>query len=341
MADSAFVLFEPLFKKFDTATHTYVNDISTNMIASLTPVLMVALTLGFVIYALAIVRGAIDMPVNDFLWRCFRVGVIVSIATAGGLYQSQIADAIVSTPDALAAALLNDPATMSSSNILDATAGKGFQVASKAFENAGIFGDNGIVYAIFGAIALLATAVLLAIGGAFIILAKVALAVLAGLGPLFIFALLWQVTSRFFEMWTAQIMNYGLLILLVSTVFMLLMGIYGGFMDGIKFDGTQNAAYNLGGAVIISIAAVILLLQMPSIASGLAGGVGISYMWEMRMIRGGVGSFGKKGSDGQRTGAGGVLGATGSMARGGYAGARAAGRGISKIAGYARGKLAS
>ncbi|MVW78084.1 type IV secretion system protein [Bordetella sp. 02P26C-1] len=337
---SAFRIFDNFFGKFDAATTMFATDISSKLIATLTPVISVGLALGFIVYALAIIRGVVDHPIPDFLWRCFRIGVIVSIATAGGLYQTQIADVITSTPDALATALSANPGnTDTAGNMLDNAAGAGLDAASKAFEKQGWFSAEGWLYGAFGIVINLATAVLVAIGGSFIILAKVALAVLAALGPFFILALLWQSTARFFEMWCGQVLNYGLLVVLTSIVLMLIMGIFGGYMVSFDLDGHTNAAYALGGTVIIATASIVLLLQLPSIAGGLAGGVGLGYMWEMRMLRSAMGSFGRKDKDGQISGRSGIAGASRLLSGAGAAGAKRAWGTGKKIGGYARGKL--
>lgn len=338
---AGFNFFNPIFAKFDSLTASFATDVSSKLIITLTPVLMAGLTVGFIVYSLAIIRGAIDTPLNDFIWRCFKIGVIVSIASTGGMYQSEIADAIMHTPDALAAALVTEPASTSTAgNILDIAAEKGFDVAAKAFDQASFFSGDGLTYMAFGVLAILASVALAGIGGAFLILAKVAIAILVALGPLFIFALLWQSTHRFFELWTAQILNYGLLIVLCSAVFMLLMKMFGDYMEGIEFDGVTNIVYALGGACMISVASVLLLLQMPSIASGLAGGTGLSYMWELRMLRSGVGSGLRSPAVAYRGARATAQGAAQS-AQSAVHGVRSAGVGIRRFAGYARGKFAA
>jgi len=287
----AFELFTPLFNKIDQTTATYVTDISSRAIAAITPVVSVGLTVGFITYGWLIIRGAVEMPVAEFLNRCLRIGIIVSIAMAGGLYQGEIANAITTVPDELASALLGSPTQgASAASLVDESAQKGFDRASEAFEEAGFFSSDGLLYGLFGIIILLATGLLAAIGGAFLLLAKIALALLAGLGPLFILALIWQPTHRFFDQWAQQVLNYGLLIVLFAAVFGLLMNIFGSYMADLRFDGAQNVAYAIGGSVILSIVSVVLLLQLPSIASGLAGGVGLGYMWELRAMRSGAGA---------------------------------------------------
>ena len=83
-------------------------------------------------------------------------------------------------------------------------------------------------------------------------------------------------------------------------------------------------------------------------ASGLASGVGLGFMWQMAAIRRGIGSTGRKinpgggsgsgSGSGGRTGRSGVLGAAHATGSGGMAAGRAAGRGISKAAGYFKGR---
>lgn len=291
-----FQLFTPLFAKVDATTAIFVTDISSRMIAAITPVVTAGLTLSFIAYGILIIRGAVDLPVMEFLGRSIRIGIITGVALAGGLYQSQIAEAIRATPDDLAMALVANPSQgASAASLIDVSAGQGFDRASEAFEKAGFFEANGIVYALFGVIILLATGALVAIGGAFLLLAKIMLALLAGMGPLFIVALLWQPTAQLFDRWSAQVMTYTLMVVFFSAIFGYLLTIFSSYMGDMKFDGTQNLAYGLGGALILSIAMLVVLLKLPEAAAALGGGVGMSFIHELRAIRGGAGAAYKGG----------------------------------------------
>lgn len=333
----AFELFTPLFNKVDTTTASYVSDISSRVIAEATPVVTVAMSLGILMYGMLVVRGVVQTPVMEFIGRALKISIILSIALAGGLYQTDIADAITKVPDELATALITDATTTTTAaGVVDTAASKGFDAASRAFKKGDFFSTEGLVFGLFGIIILLATATMTAIGGAFLLLAKVALSLLAGLGPLFILALLFQPTVRFFEMWTSQVLNYSLIVILFAAVFGFLMDIFGNYMNDLRLDGSQNVAYALGGALILAVAAILILLQLPSIASGLAGGVGIGFIHEMRTLAGLGSSVGKGGKmlytsgekekDGTRGQASGVLP---SLYRGGK-----------KAAGYFKGRAA-
>lgn len=336
----AFTLFEPLFTKVDTATNVFVSQISAQAIATITPFVTLGLTLGFLAYAVAIIRGAVDMPVMDFLGRSLRIAIITGVALAGGLYQSQIAGALIELPNSLAVALISNPTEgAGAASIIDVAAGQGFDAASRAFEQSSFFSADGLLYGIFGIIIILATAVVVSIGGAFILLAKVALALLAGLGPIFIVCFLWQPLARFFEMWVGQVLNYVLLVVLFSALFGLMMDIYGGYVSGVKFESGVNVAYSLGGAIILSIAMVLVLLQLPGIAGALAGGAALSYMHELRALRSGAaGAARMSGMNAAGRFAGRQAGRAGSY----VAGKATAGlkSGVSKAYGYFKGKAA-
>jgi type IV secretion system protein VirB6 len=136
----AFKVFSQLYDKIDTTTATFVHDISTRCIVEITPVVTVGLTLSFIAYGLLIVRGAVGMPVSEFFGKAFRIAIIVNIALAGGLYQSDIAALIRTLPDDLATALIVKPSQgTTAASLIDEAAGVGFDFVGMAFNKAGMF----------------------------------------------------------------------------------------------------------------------------------------------------------------------------------------------------------
>lgn len=305
-----FNLFQQLFTRIDTATATFANDVSRRAITTAMPFITASLTLMFIFYGLLVARGGVDASIKDFVFKCLKIGIIVSIATSGGLYQSNIADAIQKTPDEFAMALLPTQASQivgsAAADLVDKAAGAGFAKANEAFANSGVFTKQGLAYVAFGVLCVLATALLTAIGGAFILLTKVALALLAALGPIFILALLFKSTTRFFEAWCAQLVTYGLLVVMVSSVFGLMMQIFTTYMNNVTFDGNLNFAGTLGGCLILVAACVLTVIQIPTIAGGLANSVGVGLWHELRVASGSA--------------AGAVLGAAGQSVIAGRAG---------------------
>ncbi|WP_455474050.1 type IV secretion system protein [Bartonella sp. B30(2025)] len=277
-----FAMFTQLFNKVDHITKSYITDISSEAIRAITPIASVGITIAFIIYGWLIIRGAIDMPLTSFVNRCLRVSIITSIAFTGGLYQTELVELIKTLPDELSKALIKYPLTdMQLNTLIDRAATQGFSRAAEAFEEAAFLNSDGLLYGILGTLILIATSSLVAIGGAFILLVKLALILLIGFGPFFIMALLWQPTYRFFEQWIAQLLSYIVLMVLLAAVFGFMMDIFANYMADFKFDGKQNVSYTLGGAFSLSILSIVLLLKLSSMANALAKGVTFGHLWNL------------------------------------------------------------
>lgn len=293
----AFTLFSPLFHKIDVVTASFVNDISTRAIADATPVVSIGLVITIALYGFLVTRGVIQMPIIDLVAKLLRISVISSIAMAGGLYQTELSHFVTTLPDDIARTLLSNASESdSAASIIDLAASKGFDAAGLAFEKGGFFSSDGLVYGLFGLLIMIVTAIMTATGGSFILVSKVTLALLAGIGPYFIFALLFKPTEQFFEKWIGQVCNYGITIVLFTAVFGFMMDIFTGYMSDLRFDGAQNVSYALGGATILGIVCIVILFQLPQMASGLAGGVGISYMSELKGLSRGASRTTKAGT---------------------------------------------
>ncbi len=278
-----FRLFTPLFAELDRISTAFARDVSSRIIVTITPVLAAGLTVWFIIWGILVMRGAVEQPVREFLGKVIRTALIVSVALGAGLYQSDVAEVIRTVPDDLAAAVSGgeanvrfggDPLDTGSiqAALIDRAAGQGLSKAEDAFEKGGLMTQQGIAFYTFGVLMLLATVIMVAVGGALILVAKVMLALLTGLGPLFIAALLFDATRRFFDRWIAMIATYTLVVVLFAGVFTFLLAIFANYMSGVALDGNMNVAYGIGGALILTIVSVAILKELHHLAVGLGGG---------------------------------------------------------------------
>jgi len=286
-----FRLFTPLFTEIDKVTRTFAGDVSSRVIAAITPVVAAGLTLWFIVWGMLVIRGAVQQPVMEFLGKVIRTAIIVSIALGAGLYQDRVADLVRTVPDDLAGVVMsggnrpfmyglnNSPVVIGpqgsesgQGSLLDRVAGGGLAKAQDAFAKGSIFSEQGMAFYIFALLLLLATVFMVAVGGAMILTAKVMLALLAALGPLFIAGLLFDATKRFFERWVSMVATYGLVVVLVACVFTFMLAIFDNYMKGVALDGSMHVAYGIGGALILTIVSLWVLRESYQLAAGLGGG---------------------------------------------------------------------
>lgn len=109
-----------------------------------------------------------------------------------------------------------------------------------------------------------------AIGFAITVFAKVALAVVIALGPIFIALSLFETTRRFFYGWLGQVFNYIVLMAVIIAITALITDL--GATALTAAEGTPDVTI---GAVLFAVyifLGTIFFFQAPSIATGIAGG---------------------------------------------------------------------
>ncbi len=280
-----FRIFTPLFTEMDQVTMRLANDVSSRLIVALAPVVSAGLALYFVVWALLVIRGVVQEPVLEFLGKMIRTAVIVSVALSAGLYQQSVAELVTTLPDDLARVVMGEEGDAWNGHVIgragseskqavaiDRAAGQGLDKAGEAFKKGTIFSEQGIAFYTFGLLLVIATVLMVGFGGAIILVAKTVLAVLAALGPLFIAALLFESTRRFFDRWIAMVATHVLLVVVFACVFTFMLGVYGNYMERFRFDGSVSVVYGVGGALVLTIVSIALLRQGQHVAHGLGGG---------------------------------------------------------------------
>ena len=105
-----------------------------------------------------------------------------------------------------------------------------------------------------------------------------ALAILLGLGPIFILMTLFDATKRFFDAWLGQALNYVFLVVLTAAASKLILAIIGTYMGapGVRAAMSDPSTILAIPAIAFSIIGFLVMMQLPSKASALGGGVAIS-----------------------------------------------------------------
>src|ERR1019366_2392426 len=181
-----------------------------------------------------------------------------------------IVDTFYNAPAQLAAAVIgsNDPV-----GTIDAIWERGGIVAGNLWaQGASMWGDIGFYLA--GAVVWVLIGVLCVYAMFLIALSSIALAVLLALGPLFIAAVFFDATRRFFSAWIAQLANYGLVTILTVMIAALLLQVVQSYAAQTAARGAAILTVDALNMVLIAVLVFLLLRQVMPIASGLAGGLG-------------------------------------------------------------------
>ena len=258
-------IFQPAYGFVDSKLDVFLNERASSVMAQVSGPLRAALVLYVLLYGFAILRGAIQEPFMDFVVRSIKLAFIYMLATTVA-YSTYVTQPLFHVlPDTLTQAI----------------SGSGVPDVGSAFDN---FFNRAAYLAekitkaaspvdfgpwILGAVVYIVGALAAAIGFGVVLIAKVALALLVALGPIFVACALFDATRRFFFGWLSQAVNYLVLFALIITVFQLILSLVAQQWGSI--DGSDPMA---GGLLFVALCLLgsIFFLQTPAIAAGIAGG---------------------------------------------------------------------
>lgn len=239
---------------------------------ALEPAAVTLATIYVMLWGYMHLRGMIQEPILTGAVRIFVMVTILGVGIRLWLYHTLLTNTFYVAPSQLAAALVGSPNTVAT---LDTIWLDGAAVADQFLAKGSLFSADFafyvagyLVYIIMGLTCLYT---IFLIG-----LAKVALAVLLALGPLFIIGLFFETTKRFFEAWIAQLANYALITVLSVAVAALMLSALKKFAAD---TAALGAAIRIADAVDMLLLAVLVFLVMRQVmpmAAGLASGIALS-----------------------------------------------------------------
>jgi type IV secretion system protein VirB6 len=259
----------------------YVLGVVKTLIVAITPIALSAMTLWVALYGWAVLRNEVSETVPGFLWKVFKIGLVLAFALQSGFYVNNVANSADALAMGVAATFLPaavDPATIASPYALldkfndDASA----QVAD-IMKDAGMFRlDLFLAAAVFA----IGSVIFLCIALFVVTLSKLLLTFVIAVGPLFILCLAWRPTQRFFDSWLSMVLNA-----VVLTWFAFFALGLSAFMGVAMFKAIQDGGGFAGGAFnvlgeairycVLMILMAIICFQAPSLASALTGGAAV------------------------------------------------------------------
>lgn len=277
MAGAATGFLAGIFSMVDASVAHYVTDTLPTVMAAVSPVAHQCFTLYVILWGFAMYRGLISEPIMDGAFRLMKVGTILYFATNVGEFSSQISDNLIALPDYMASVFGGGGVVSSSKNTLDDIFTACLNLGSDNWQMASMTNLGPYFYAL-----MIWASSLVCVGYAafLIILSKVALALVVAFGPAAILCLMFEGTKKFFESWIGQALNYAFVSALAVGVIKLLFGIYLNTANGaVAVSGTSDAGFqNFASMLLMSVVCFLILMQVQTIASALAGGVSISTM---------------------------------------------------------------
>lgn len=273
-----FALFQWIGGSVDAMLNTFVTQTASNVIYGFQMLLLTGVTLYITLTGYAISTGAVESPFWTFAKQCIKISVIAAFVVLPDYYISTVVSAIHGLESGLADIMSSPSATSTNIyQVLDKSVSTGLDVAydmlGKAakrefFEIGQMFWD--LLNALMMAIAVFLIHLPAA---ATIIMAKLGLGILLGIGPLFIAALMFPVTARWFDKWFQQAMAFILEIAIVMVVVTVGVALYRALFEKVIVTGADNPIASFVQIIALALIVLFALRKTSGLGSQIAGGI--------------------------------------------------------------------
>ncbi|MBB1625957.1 type IV secretion system protein [Achromobacter sp. UMC71] len=286
-----FALFQWVGDSLDSMLNSFISGTASNVIFGFQMLMLTGVTLYITMTGYAISMGAVEAPFRTFLKQCVKIIIIATFCMTADSYTATIVSAIQGLETGLADIMSTSNAqAMNIYQVLDNSADKGLnvaydmlgKVAKREFYEIGHMAWD-TVNALLMSVAVFL--VHLPAAGT-IILAKLFLGVMLGIGPVFIAALMFPITAKWFDKWFQQVMTYILEIAISMVVVSVGMGLFKTLYD--KLIGTNTDIPINSFFYIIMLAALIFFAHRKTSGLGaqLAGGLAFEAVTLRSMAQG-------------------------------------------------------
>lgn len=277
MEPKASHFFAMIMSKINAALYTYVDEVAGRLIDVAVPASRQIWIICFCMWAFMVMRGAVQAPLADGLFRFLRIAIIIWLLDMSR-YSEFIANFFLTAPDQLAVIIAGPSAGGGSINFLDNLWSKLYAFGWAYWEQGTVLSTSGIGFILIAGLVWIVG--IAATGGAFVLLviATVGIHVWLAIGPLPLVLAMVEALKRFFDAWLGQVISFALITVLSAAVIKLILSIcelYLGLIapGGVLVEPGPNQIFPV---LVICAAAIVFFWQIPSFATGLGGGVAIS-----------------------------------------------------------------
>lgn len=286
-----FALFQWIGGSVDAMLNTFVTQTASNVIFGFQMLVLTGVTLYITLTGYAISTGAVESPFWTFFKQCLKIGIIAAFVMTADGYTSTVVSAMQGLESGIAD-IMSSPSSTSTNiyQVLDKSVNSGLDVAydmmGKAakrefFEIGQMFWD--LLNALMMAIAVFLIHLPAA---ATIIVAKLGLGILLGIGPLFIAALMFPITAPWFDKWFQQAMAFILEIAIVMVVVTVGVALYKALFEKVIVTGADNPIASFVQIIALALIVLFALKKTSGLGSQIAGGISFGAVTFRNMAEG-------------------------------------------------------
>lgn len=269
MAYTVIPVFEPIFQKIDTTLVSVLGSKASALIGLISPIVAICFSVYVMLVIMSYQRdnsswsgSAIDMIKRIAAW-----GIIISFSMNVGFYMGTVVPMVNGIPTELSNILTNQSSS-GNVNSIDSILSYYITVMQETWQKAS--GIKASIAAGFNILLLLVLGIpVVVMMAAYLLLAKLFLAILLAIGPLFLGLALFPVTRQYATLWIGQVVNFMLLGVLMNVTAVVMINI----LLGLQVDPLTASLVEILAYGVVALLFFIVILRIPDLSSALSGGV--------------------------------------------------------------------
>jgi type IV secretion system protein VirB6 len=243
--------------------------------------LRLCLAIFIAVYGLLMLSGHATLSVRGAFGRLGVALFVYVLATNADFYTTYVEQLFVQGPNAIADILVGGGGGGSQNAAMDRFYTTGMDAGDKLWSRGNLY----TLSPLFAAAVVYGITLGVAAYAAFLLaLAKIALAVLLILTPLFALCYLFGPTKRLFDGWLGQVIHYALIPVLVYGVLALILAIAQTQLQQIDANADVATFPQVLELALAGLVAVLLLTQIVGVAGAIAGGISLTAMGVFRDV---------------------------------------------------------
>lgn len=275
---------------------------ASTVVSQIRPFVQTCVTLFVLLYGFALMRGVIKDPLNDVSIRVFKIAIVAELAMNFASYNNYIATFFWNLPEDLVEWLTPAPlitaikqlvpfastGTTDLSILLITTVMSAVvEIMNSTLMASNVGGQTDPTSFAAGLGIGAAGAGISAVVAGILLVSKVSLSVLLALGPFFIISIFFEKTKHYFEGWLAQVVNYVVVVVLLTltiyVLFPILIITVSSYYLIAQLAGSLSLRESVELMTLLGIFMAIIR-QVPTTAAALVRGYAINAPGERSLI---------------------------------------------------------
>ncbi|WP_206956018.1 type IV secretion system protein [Trinickia acidisoli] len=247
------------------------DQIALSLVSAIEPLFVTATALTLLFHGLALIRGESQQAFGALLWKTFKVGIILGVLSYYIDPNIGVVVNVIGIQSGLVTSITNGQASSAFQMVDQAVVPlmgffAGLMIFGISMISGGSMGNITIGLLIFTFIILGGGALALALFYA--LLSTLGLAIVLGLGPLFIAGLAFGPTARYFEGWLSSVFSF----LLLGAVSSVVLGFVMATEGNILVQAFPNVILGAFQVTMVSFVFLLFMLEVPRLVSQLTSG---------------------------------------------------------------------